>query len=94
MQVLVRGRTGIVIIACIGRLNTRVGLRRQRANQIRERLVRQPTHAVVGGPARPHSVTGNGGITTSAAGTLARVIPYGENSATGADRQVRLPLRP
>ena len=94
MRMLVRRGTGIVIITCIGRLNTRVRLCWQRANHIRERLVRQPTRAIVGGPARPHPVTGNGGTTASAAGTLACVIPDGEDSATGADRKVRLPLRP
>src|SRR5262245_18145936 len=93
MQVLVRRRTGIIIVARIGRLDTRVGLRRQRANRIRERLVRQPTCAVVGGSARPHPVTWNAGITTSAAGTLACVVPYGENSAIWADRKVGLPVR-
>src|SRR6266496_3349588 len=94
MQMLVRRGTGIVIIARIGGLNTRVRLRRQRANHIRERLIRQPTRAVVGGPARPHPVTRNGGITTSAADTLACVIPYSEDSATGTDRKIGFPLRP
>src|SRR5437667_9438941 len=63
----------------------RVVLSWQRANHIREHIVRQPSHTVVGGLACPHPVTRNGWVTTCAAGALACVIPQGEKGATGAD---------
>src|SRR5437870_5917694 len=71
----------------------RVVLSWQRANHIREHIVRQPSHTVVGGLACPHPVTRNGWVTTCAAGALACVIPHGENGAARADRQIGLPIR-
>src|SRR2546429_3374736 len=71
----------------------RVVLSWQRANHIREHIVRQPSHTVVGGLACPHPVTRNGWVTTCAAGALACVIPHGEKGAARADRQIGLPIR-
>ena len=57
-------------------------------------MIRQPTHAVIGGPTRPHPVTRNARITARAAPALAGVVPRREDGATGADRKIGLPLRP
>ena len=49
--------------------------------------------AVVVGLARPHPVTGRVRVTHRAVGAFAHVIPRRQESASRADRQVRLPLR-
>src|SRR5439155_4305757 len=56
-------------------------------------IVSQPGDTVVGGLPPPHPVTRNRRVTLDAACTFACVIPHREDSATRADRQVRLPLR-
>lgn len=83
----------VVIVARIRRLDARIRLRRQRRDYIRERIIRQPTHAVIVRLARPHPVTWNTGATTGTTGALARVIPCRKERAGWADRQVCLPLR-
>src|SRR5205823_3311253 len=67
----------------------------QRAGHVRQRIVRQPTRAVVVGFARIHLVTRRGRVPILAVGVGAvpRVIPRRQESATRADRQVRLPVR-
>ena len=86
-------RGAIIVVARIGRLDAVIRLRRQRADNVRECIVRQPRRAVIGGFARPHPVTGNGRVAPGAASTLARVIPRRQEAAGRADREVRLPLR-
>src|SRR5438094_5196478 len=87
-------RRAVVVVTCVGRLDSRVRLRRKRTNYIRERVVRQPARAVIVGLARPHPVTGTGRVTILAVGVggLARVIPRCKKGASRADREVRLPL--
>ena len=63
------------------------------ADYVAEGHVGEPSRTVVGGLARPHPVARDAWVTFGAAGALARVIPRGEESASGADRNVRLPLR-
>src|SRR5439155_2993076 len=60
---------------------------------VREHIVRQPRHAVVGRLAPPHPVTRNRRVTLDAARTFASVIPQREDGASRADRKVGLPLR-
>ena len=86
-------RGAIIVVARIGRLDARIGLRRKRGNNVRKCIVRQPRRAVIAGFARPHSVTGNGRVAPGAASTLARVIPCRQEAAGRAHREVRLPLR-
>ena len=86
-------RRPIVIVASVRRLDARIRLPRQRRDYIGERIIRQPTHAVIVGLARPHPVAWNSRATTGTTGALARVIPCRQERAGGADRQVRLPLR-
>src|SRR5262249_56916239 len=86
VKVLVGRGTGIVIVTRIGRLDPGVRLRRQRANYIRERLVRQPTHAIVGGTARPHPLTGNGAGNPSGAGDPPGRITNGQTNVPSSAR--------
>src|SRR6188472_4123709 len=86
-----RDRRGIVEAANV-RDDARLGLSRQRADHIREHIVRQPSYTVVSGLARPHPVTRNGCV-KGATSALSCVIPHGEKGATGTDRQVGLPIR-
>jgi hypothetical protein len=86
-------RGAVVVVARIGRLDARIGLRRERGDNVRECIVRQPRRAVIVGLARPHPVTGNGWVAPGAASTLARVIPRRQEAAGRTDREVRLPLR-
>src|SRR5438105_5239708 len=70
-------------------------LRGQRADYVREGIVRQPGDAVVVGPARIHPVT-RGVDTRRASGrppAITLVIPDCKDGATRADRKVGLPLR-
>src|SRR5205814_1531845 len=69
-----------------------LALPRQRRDYVRERIVRQPSHTVVVGLARPHLVAGNGRVAGSAGSAFTRVIPRREEAAAWADREVRLPL--
>src|SRR5438105_5340629 len=89
-------RSAIVVIAYVAPYDERIALRWQRTDYVRERIVRQPAQAVVGGLARPHPVTRRGWVTilAVAVGALPRVIPCREEGAGWADRKVRLPLRP
>src|SRR6266478_1327683 len=88
-------RSAVVVVARIGPLDVRVGLRRQRTHYVRERIIRQPRRAIVVGLARKHLVTRRGWATISAVGVGAhpRVIPRWKEGASRADRQVGLPLR-
>src|SRR6516162_8643154 len=88
-------RRAVVVVARIRGLYPGVRLRRKRSDYVRQRIVRQPAHATVVGLARPHPVTGSGWVTIRAVGAsgLACIIPRRKQGASGADRQVRLPLR-
>src|SRR5437870_1862842 len=86
-------RSAVIVVARIGPLDVEVGLRRQRTDYVRQRIISQPCQAVVVGLARPHPVTGNARVTISAVGALARVIPRRQEGAGRADRKVGLPLR-
>src|SRR4029077_9243253 len=88
-------RSAIIVVARISALDVPVRLRWQRADYVRERIVRQPRRAIVVGLARKHLVARRGRVTIKAAGVGAdaRVIPRRQQGATRADRQVRLPLR-
>jgi hypothetical protein len=83
----------IIVVARIRRLDAVIRLRRERGDNVRECIVRQPRRAVIVGLARPHPVAGNTWAATSATGALARVIPRRQEAAGRADREVRLPLR-
>src|SRR6516164_8854714 len=82
----------IVVIAGVARHDKRIALSWQGCNHIAEGHVGEPSCAVVSGLARPHSVAGDARVAFAATGALPRVIPHGEDSACGADRNVRLPL--
>src|SRR6266540_2774924 len=90
-----RHRGGVVVVARVCRYDAWFGLSRQRANCVREGIVRQPGHAVVVGPARIHSVTR--AIAASHASrcpsAITLVVPDGKESSTGAHRKIGLPLR-
>src|SRR5438270_768644 len=86
-------RRAVVVVACVGRLDPRVRLFRQRGDHVRKHVVRQPASAVVVGLARPHPVTRSAWVACNAVCALARVIPRRQESASRADRKVRLPLR-
>ncbi|PYK37736.1 MAG: hypothetical protein DME60_12100 [Verrucomicrobia bacterium] len=86
-------RRAVIVVARIGRLNARIGLRRQRTHYVRQCIVRQPTHAIVVGLARPHPVTRNRWATAGAARALPCVVPGGKEGARVTDRKVGLPLR-
>lgn len=49
MEMLVEHRGAVVVVPCVGGDNAGVELVRKRTNYVREWLVRQPTHAIVGG---------------------------------------------
>src|SRR5882757_1301819 len=83
----------IVVVARVACDNVRVALSWKWCNHIAEIHIGKPGCAVIGGLASPHPVARNSRVTLGATGALARVIPHGENSATGTDRDVRLPLR-
>src|SRR5436190_1952508 len=83
----------VVVIARVARYNRWVRLPRQRTHYVRKRIVRQPTHTIVVGLARPHPVTGDVRVTFRATRALARIVPRRQQSARRADRQVRHPLR-
>ena len=87
-------RGAVVVVSRVSRLDPRVRLRWQRSDDVREHVIWQPARAVVVGLARPHPVTRNGRVTSSAACALASVIPRRKERAGGAHRQVNLPLRP
>src|SRR2546423_465658 len=86
-------RRAIVVIARVARHNKRIALSGQRTHHIAEGHVRKPGRAVVSGLARPHPVTGPGRVAFAATGALAPIIPSGKHSASGANRNIRLPLR-
>src|SRR6202043_953649 len=88
-------RSAIVVVARIGALDVPVRLLWQRADYVRQRIVRQPCRAIVIGLARKHLVARGGWATISAVGVAAhaRVIPRRQQGAPRADRQVRHPLR-
>lgn len=94
MKMLVDRGSGIVIVPRIHRLYARIRLKRQRRDYVREGVVRQPGRAVIGGSARPHTVTRRtraGRLTTSRC-PFTLVIPYRKKAASRAHRNVRLPL--
>jgi hypothetical protein len=91
--VLGEDRRAVVVVARVGCLDVPVRLTRERANYVGERIVRQPTHAVVIGLAREHPVARNRRVALGAARALARVVPSGEEGTCVTDRNVRLPLR-
>ena len=88
-------RGGVVVVVHIRRYDARVGLRRKRADYIREGIVRQPRDTVVVGPARIHPVTravaASYASRCSAAITL--VVPDRKEGTTRADRKTWHPLR-
>src|SRR2546423_5658184 len=86
-------RRAVVVVACVGRLDPRVRLFRQRGDHVRKHVVRQPRRAVVVGFARPHPVTRSAWVACNAVCAFARVIPCRQEGASRADRKVRLPLR-
>jgi hypothetical protein len=90
-----RHRGGVVVVAQIRRYDARFGLPRQRADYVREGIVRQPGDAVVVRPARIHPITR--AVTASYASrrpaAITLVVPDGKEGATGANRKTRLPLR-
>src|SRR6266480_2613637 len=88
-------RGAVVVVAHVAPHDVRVVLCRQRTDYIRQRVVRQPTQAVVVRLARPHPVTGTGWVTILTVGVeaLTRVIPRCQKGAGRTHRQVRLPLR-
>ena len=51
---LVSSRGAVVVVARIGRLDTRVALQRQRTDYVRERFVGQPGRTVIVGLASLH----------------------------------------
>jgi hypothetical protein len=69
----------VVVIACIGGVDPRIRLRRQRTYYVRQRIVNRPCRAIIGGLARPHSVARNLRVTARATGALPRVIPGGQS---------------
>src|SRR6266403_4735405 len=91
---MLRGdRRAVVIVACIRGLDPWIRLFRQRGDYVRKRVIRQPTRAIIVGFARPHPVTRSAWVASNAACALTRIIPRGKESASRADRKVRLPLR-
>jgi len=84
MQVLVGRGAGIVIVACIGRLDPRVWLQRQWSDYVREGIVRQPGRSVIGGSARPHPVTRRAGAGWLATGScpLSLIVPDGKEATS------------
>ena len=84
---------GVVVVARIFRYDAWVRLAGKGAHYVAERHVGEPSNTVVGGLAPPHLVARNGRVALLAVGTPARVIPHRKDSATRADRDVRLPLR-
>src|SRR4029077_14458784 len=88
-------RRAIVVVASIVGLDPRVRLFRQRADYVRQCIIRQPRRAVVVGFARKHLLARRGWATinTVAVGAHTRVIPRRKEGATRADRYVRHPLR-
>src|ERR1700745_3597193 len=86
-------RRAVVVVACVGGLDSIVRLRRKRAGYVRKRVIRQPTCAVIVGLPRKHPVTRNSWVTIGAGRELAPVIPCRQQGATRAHRYVRLPLR-
>src|SRR5437667_7120240 len=89
------GKNGrpIVVIARVARHNKRIALSWQWCDHIAEGHIGEPGCAIVSRLARPHPVAGDARVTLGATGALAPVIPHGENGATRANRNVRLPLR-
>jgi hypothetical protein len=86
MQVLIENGGAIVVVAHVVRDDSRLRMLRQRADHVREHIIRQPRHAVVVGLARPHPVARNGWVTSGAGGALAGVVPYREHRAIRPDR--------
>src|SRR6266550_2792852 len=83
----------VVVITCVSRLDPWVRLFRQWGDYVREHVVRQPARAIIVGFARPHPVTRSAWVASNAVCAFARVIPCRQESASRADRKVRLPLR-
>src|SRR5258707_14959532 len=92
MEMLVEHRGGVVVVACVGAVNAEVDLVRKRTNYVRERLIRQPTHAVVRGLASPLSITRHSWVALCAELGLALVVPRGKEAAICGNRQAGLPL--
>jgi len=84
----------VVVVAYIKRLDARIGLQRQRAVHVRERIWRQPGCTIVVRLARVHSVARRAWTGRLTTGCYARrfVVPSGQERASVADRKVRLPL--
>src|SRR6266576_6439614 len=84
----------IVVVAYIKRLDARIGLQRQRAVYVRERIWRHPGCTIVVRLARVHSVARRAWTGRLTTGCYARrfVVPSGQERASFADRKVRLPL--
>src|SRR5437016_9453472 len=85
-------RGAVVGVALIGRLDRSITLSGKRADYIAERHVGEPGNTVVGGLAREHLVARDGRVAHRTGGGPALVIPHGKQSASVADRKIRLPL--
>src|SRR6516162_2459996 len=86
-------RRTVVVVASISSLNVKVRLSRQWAANVRQRVIGQPSQAIVVRFPRIHLVTRRVRITICAAGEIAPVIPRRQQRATRALRNVSLPLR-
>src|SRR5439155_22912735 len=85
-------RSAVVVVALIVRLDRSVGLTGKRADYIAEGHVSEPGSTVVGRLARKHLVTRDSRVTHLTGGGPALIVPHGEQSASVADRKIRLPL--
>ena len=94
-QVLGQYRRAVVVVAYVSSDNARIGLQRQRAGYVRERIVRQPGNTVVVGLTRMHLVARGARAGRLATGCYPRrfVVPGGKECACVTDREIRLPLR-
>src|SRR5882757_6914785 len=87
-------RSAVVVVALIVRLDRSVGLTGKRADYVTEGHVGEPGNTVVGGFAREHLIARHGWVAHRAGGGPPLVVPHREQSASVADRKIRLPLSP
>src|ERR1051326_7982243 len=93
-HVLAKYRRRVVVVAHINRYDAWIGLQRQRADYVRQRIVSQPGYTVVDGFTRMHLVARRAWTGGLATGCYSRsfVVPSGKECPPVADRKVRLPL--
>ena len=84
----------VVVVAGIRALDTRIGLQRQRAGDVRERVVSQPSYTVVVRLTRVHLIAWGAGTGRLATVRYSRrfVVPGGEKSTCVTDRKAGFPL--